>query len=160
VSDAVVIGIGSPDGGDDAAGLEVARRLGDLEGAVVVESTGDPLELIDAWDGAGLAVVVDAVRSGSTAGTIHGLNPFLGHLSRPGSSHALSLPEAFGVASALGRLPEWLALLGIEGRRFEVGAPVTPEVADAVLRCAEVVRGLVRDPSAVPRVAAARPPRG
>ncbi|HEY5553668.1 MAG TPA: hydrogenase maturation protease, partial [Cellulomonas sp.] len=70
-SSRVVIGLGSPDRGDDAVGPEVARRVADLHlpGVTVVEHE-DPTGLIDLWDTADLAVVVDAVRSGSAPGSL------------------------------------------------------------------------------------------
>jgi Ni,Fe-hydrogenase maturation factor len=50
----LVIGIGNPDRGDDAAGLAVARnvRAAAPAGVAVIELDGDQLALLDAWDGA------------------------------------------------------------------------------------------------------------
>ena len=65
-----VIGIGNPLRGDDAIGLLVARRVRELADpeVEVMELEGEPARLIDAWQGAGLAVVVDAVKTGAPAG--------------------------------------------------------------------------------------------
>ena len=92
----VVICLGNDLRGDDGAGLEVARLLRPLLPAHValLESDGDPAEIVDAWAGAPLAVVVDAVVSGAPPGTVHhqaGLDARAG--SRP-SSHALGLADA------------------------------------------------------------------
>ena len=67
-----VIGIGNPLRGDDAIGLLVARRVRELADpeVEVMELEGEPARLIDAWQGAGLAVVVDAVNSGAPEGTV------------------------------------------------------------------------------------------
>jgi hydrogenase maturation protease len=91
--------------------------------------------LLDAWAGAALAIVIDAVRSGAPPGTIHRVDldarPPAAAL-RLGSTHAVGLAEAIELGRALDRLPVRLALYGIEGARFETGAGLTPAVARAV----------------------------
>jgi hydrogenase maturation protease len=126
----LVIGLGNAARGDDAAGLIAARRLGGLE------HEGDPLALLDLWDGADVAVVIDAVSSGAGPGTIHrleaGAEPLPVRLRSSTSTHAVGLGEAIELARALGRLPTRLIVFGIEGERFEAGAALTPAVAEAV----------------------------
>jgi hydrogenase maturation protease len=142
VGDRVVIGLGSDLRGDDSAGLEVARRLrGALPPSVVVmESSGDPAALVEAWSGAALAIVVDAVRSGAPPGTVH-LPAEPPALSRqPSGSHALGLADAVELGRALGRLPDELVVVGIEGGDFTPGAPMTPPVLAAVRRTARGLR--------------------
>ena len=65
----VVVGVGNEFRRDDGAGLEVIARLralqpGDasLTGVTLALSDGEPGEMIDLWEGARLAVVIDAVR--------------------------------------------------------------------------------------------------
>ena len=62
--------------GDDAAGLEVARHLrGTLPAGVeIIEREGEPTALIDGWEGVDALWIVDAVSSGSDAGTVHRLD--------------------------------------------------------------------------------------
>jgi hydrogenase maturation protease len=79
--------------------------------------------------------VIDAVRSGAPAGTIHRLD--VGSEPAPaaprlGSTHAVGLAEAVELGRALGRLPARLELYGIEGARFDAGAELTPAVERAV----------------------------
>ena len=123
----LVIGIGNAARGDDAAGLIAARRLGGLE------HEGDPLGLLDVWDGVGLAVVIDAVSSGAEPGTIHRFDaaaaPLPALLRTSTSTHAVGLAEAIELARSLGRLPDRLIVYGIEGERFEAGTDLTPAVA-------------------------------
>ncbi|MEV5408756.1 hydrogenase maturation protease [Thermopolyspora sp. NPDC052614] len=140
---AVVICLGNDLRGDDGAGLEVARRLRPLlpPGVDLVESDGDPAEIIDAWRGRPLAVVVDAVVSHAPPGTVHrheGLDP---PVTSRHSSHSLGLAEAAALGRALGRLPDALLFYGIEAADLTLGAPVSPAamtaaeaVADAVAR--------------------------
>lgn len=137
----VVIGVGNAFRRDDAAGLEVARRVRDHapDGVVVVEHEGEPAALIEAWDGAETAYVVDAVRSGDPPGTVHRIDVLDDPLPdrRPrDSSHALSLGEAVALGRALDRMPRRLALIGIAGSDFDAGEGLTPTVAAAVDRVA------------------------
>jgi hydrogenase maturation protease len=126
----LVIGLGNASRGDDAAGLVAARRLGGLE------HEGDPLALLDLWEGAELALVIDAVSSGSEPGTIHrfdvGAGPLPVRMRSSTSTHAVGLAEAIELARALGRLPARLTVYGIEGERFGVGTALTPAVEAAV----------------------------
>jgi hydrogenase maturation protease len=47
------------------------------------------------------------------------------------SSHAFNVAEAIELARVLNRLPPRLVVYGVEGRRFDVGAGMSPEVARA-----------------------------
>jgi hydrogenase maturation protease len=141
-----VIGVGNAIGGDDAAGLEAVRRLrphvpADVE---LVEREGEPSGLLDAWEGAEEAIVVDAVRSGAPPGTVHRLDarrrPLPSRLLRSASTHALGVAEAVELGRALDRLPPRLLVYGIEGRAFEAGAGLAPAVERAVERVVEEVR--------------------
>ena len=61
----VVIGVGNEFRRDDGAGPAVVGRLRDLvpPGVELVITDGEPTRLVEAWTGAALAVVVDAVRA-------------------------------------------------------------------------------------------------
>ncbi|TQS25068.1 hydrogenase maturation protease [Microbispora sp. KK1-11] len=148
MGESVVIGLGSDLRGDDAAGLEVARLLrGTLPPSVaVVENAGDPAALVEAWSGAALAIVVDAVSSGAPPGTVHlpvhrpVHLPLPVHPSVRAGSHSLGLADAVELGRALGRLPDELVVAGIEGGDFTPGAPMTPPVLAAVRRMADDLR--------------------
>jgi hydrogenase maturation protease len=141
----VVIGVGNAVRGDDAVGLEVARRLrGTLpDGVEVLEREGEPTSLIDAWEGAEVVWLVDAMSSGAEPGTVARVDatdgPVPGAFART-STHHLGLPEAVELARAVGRLPERLVVFGVEGADFETGESLTPAVAEAVERVADAVR--------------------
>ncbi len=133
-----IICCGNPDRGDDGAGALVARRLREL-GIETVTRTGEASELVEAWRGADHVVVVDAVETGAPAGTVWQWDgPQASFPSHPSTStHGLGLAKAITLARVLDRLPERLQVYGIEGRRFEPGTEVSPEVKLAV---EEVVR--------------------
>src|SRR3970040_627455 len=64
----IVIGVGNPTRGDDAAGLEVARPARRVEAH---QEANGSYELMDVWEGADEVIVVDAARSGAPPGTVH-----------------------------------------------------------------------------------------
>lgn len=135
-----VIGVGNDFRGDDAAGLIVARAVRERapRGVVVHELGRDATALLELWAGSMQAVVVDAMRSGRQAGTVVRFDGLDEDQWPPGARGALTSSHAFGVLEAveLGRrlslLPASLAIYGIEGTSFDVGAPLSPPVADAV----------------------------
>jgi hydrogenase maturation protease len=133
----LVLGVGNDWRGDDGAGLEVARmlRCSARPGARIVEYQGEPSGLIDAWQGEGDVVLVDAVSSGAPSGTVHRLDLLEGPLPPElfrASTHHLGVPEVVELARALERLPSRLELYGIEGRDFDTGVALGPEVRRAV----------------------------
>ena len=132
-----MIGLGNRLRGDDAAGPEVARVLAarGIE-ARVVEHEAEPTGLIELWDGADLAIVVDALAPAGNPGRVErleigkeGLPP---ERARPASTHAFDLPATIELARSLRRLPDRVVVYGIEAEGFEAGEPVSPPVARAV----------------------------
>lgn len=139
---ALVIGLGNDFRGDDAVGHIVARRLKAIAGDAVsvLEESGEGAALIDAWRGADFVLLVDAVHSGATAGTIYRFDAKTELI--PGrffhySTHAFSVAEAVELGRALNQLPRRLVVYGIEGKTFDYVVGLSPEVeaaADEVLR--------------------------
>jgi len=132
----LVIGIGNPDRGDDAAGLAVASEVRAAAPAdiAVIELDGDQLALLDAWDGTADVYVVDAICSGGAAGSVYRFDaatPLGGDFSHRGT-HLFSLADVIELARALHRLPARLTGFGIEGAGYELGAPLSPEAEAAV----------------------------
>jgi hydrogenase maturation protease len=144
----LVIGVGRLDQGDDAVGPAVARRAMELvPPEVTLVAQMEPLGLIDAWAGAGLVVVTDAVRSGQRPGTVHVLHAHHGPLpvrTGAGGTHALGLAEVIELGRALRRLPSELVVVGVEAQRFGLGEPMSPQVKAAVELAAKTVAEVVR----------------
>ncbi len=141
----VVLGIGNPDRGDDAAGRFVARRLrGTLPHDVeLTETSGEATALIALLHGAEAAYVVDACHSGAAAGTVRRFD--LGEAPLPEvafglSIHGLGLATAVELARALGQLPPRCVIYAIEAASFETGAPLSAAVAEAVEQVAAQLR--------------------
>lgn len=133
----LVIGLGNPDRGDDAAGLRVAAVLAAraLPGVVVEQAEADALALMQRWQGFALVVLVDAAAPLAQPGRIHRLDASRQPLPRDvalGSTHAFGLAETVELARTLGQLPGRLIVYAIEAAGFTRGAALSPEVAAAV----------------------------
>jgi hydrogenase maturation protease len=142
----LIIGCGNRERSDDGAGILVAERLREL-GIRADTRSGEAVDLIEAWKSADDVIVVDAVVTGAPVGTVQawdGRQP-LASVSTTASTHGLGVAEAIELAQILDRLPMRLRVYGVEGRRFEPGAEISPEVQRAV---EEVVRRIIADVSA------------
>lgn len=133
----LVIGIGTPDHGDDAAGLLVAERVRAVASprtVTVRELVGDQLGLLDLWTGAREVYVIDSVRSGGPPGAVYrfdGAERLTPHFAGK-STHAFSLADVIELARAMDRVPPRLIGYGIEGTRWDLGDPVSSPVLAAV----------------------------
>lgn len=156
VTRAMVIGLGQPDRGDDAVGAAVAARVAPLAGPhVTVLTREDPTALVQAWDGAQIAVLIDAVVTGGEPGAItvrqagRDQAPLPTHAfaaSGRGGSHAFGVAGAIELSRTLGTLPERVAIVGVEAATFDHGpmsSHVVAAIDDAVaLAIAELARAL------------------
>ena len=137
----VVVGCGNPDRGDDGAGILVARRLREL-GLETVENRGDLAGILDCWDGAEQAIIVDTVVSGLEPGRISvwdaSSTPLPAATFRC-STHAFGVTNAIELGRLLDRLPPRVWIYGIEGACFELGTGVSEPVAQAVERVAQQI---------------------
>jgi hydrogenase maturation protease len=154
----LVIGLGSPDRGDDAVGPMVGRAVATHLPTVRVIDREDPTALLDVWEGHDPVVVIDAVCSGSPPGTVHRLEtgqagPPLpertrAHLAR-GGTHAIGLGEMVEIGRALGQLPDRLVVVGVEAESFDHGAPLSTAVAAALPAAVARVREALTGAAAV-----------
>jgi hydrogenase maturation protease len=150
----IVVGIGNPDRGDDAAGIMVARLLRDTlaaEGKAdlghsieVVEHDGELTALLSRFDGVSEAFLVDACASGGPGpavprGTVLRFDVSTTPLPQGElglSTHGFGLAEAIELGRALGQLPSRSIVYAIGGESFEAGAPLSQPVAAAVAEVA------------------------
>jgi len=135
---AVVIGVGNEFRRDDGVGPAVARALA-ATGIRAEISDGDPVRLMEAWDGAATVVIVDAVRcTPSVPGSWH--RTTLPHTVPVASSHGFGVPEAVELAEALDRRPEELVIYAVEVADVGFGTGLSPAVAAAVAPLVAAVR--------------------
>jgi hydrogenase maturation protease len=150
----VLIGIGNPYRRDDGVGpalIEAAGAAG-LSGVRLVAADGEPAALIDAWQDADLAVVVDAVLTGTPQpGRVHRTvwsagGPPGGVLApaRPGrstaSTHGPGVPDAVRLAEVLGRCPGRLVVFAVEAADLGFGPGLSAAVAASLPRLTSAVR--------------------
>ncbi|MFZ0770648.1 MAG: hydrogenase maturation protease [Candidatus Sulfotelmatobacter sp.] len=147
-----IIGCGNFDRGDDAAGVLVARRLHTLAveppGVEVMEQSGESFSLMDCWTGSERVILVDATAPTGAPGQVQVWNAHADRLPEgifPCSTHAFGVREAVELARAMKHLPPILLIYGIEGKRFSLGAPPSPEVERAVVSVAERIVMRVSD---------------
>ena len=142
--DTLVIGIGNRYRSDDGAGpaaLDLLRAKG-LSGVRLLECDGDGAALLDAWQGAGAVVLIDAVSSGAPPGLVYRFDLLAQELPAEvsfQSTHAFGVAEALALARVLGQLPVRLVLYAIEGRSFVAGVGLSSEVLLAVQEVARQV---------------------
>jgi len=134
---AVVIGVGNEFRRDDAAGPAVVAVLAGQvpAGVTLAVSDGEPTRMIEAWAGAPLAIVVDAIRGEpAVPGRLHRMvldHPAMGP-GGPVSSHGLGLGDAIGLGRALDRMPGRLIVHAVEAGDLSQGAGLTPAVAGVI----------------------------
>ncbi|WP_438295489.1 hydrogenase maturation protease [Streptomyces sp. HUAS TT7] len=143
-----VIGVGNDLRRDDAVGWTVIDRLRQRAvgrplppGTVLATCDGDPVRLIGLWEGADLAIVVDAAHAHPAhPGLVHRLDLDAGLLQHPAtSSHGLGLGEAVELARVLGRLPGRLVIYAVEGADSSLGTGLSEAVKSVVGPLAEDV---------------------
>ncbi len=139
----VVIGIGNPYRRDDGIGPALADRLTGLglSNVDVRVLDGEPTGLLDAWTGAALAIIVDAVIcQPARPGRIHRTTlPRLTGAPAT-SSHGLGIPEAIELGRALDRLPDHLIVYAVEAADVGFGTELSPEVAAALPELLDAIR--------------------
>ncbi|MBX3285545.1 MAG: hydrogenase maturation protease [Actinobacteria bacterium] len=160
----VVIGVGNRYRGDDGVGHRVIDRLGDeveeaqsqaghpsrpptgrLQGTELHYSDGEPSRLVEQWDGADLAVVVDAVATGADPGRVVVFDAAIDDLPARAatSSHAGGVGEAWALGSALGTLPGRLLVVGVEAGSIHDGEGLTEAVYAALPIAHRLVRAAI-----------------
>ncbi|MEI6361828.1 MAG: hydrogenase maturation protease [Actinomycetes bacterium] len=152
----LVVGLGSMDRGDDAAGPRVASLVHDAVAAlgttnVQVVEHEDPTSLVDLMAGFDLVIIADAVRSGAAAGTVSLREVGRGEAALPArtdpgpsGTHGLGLASALELARALDRLPERVVVVGIEAVDFEHGRTLSDPVAAGVAAAVEAILDTLR----------------
>ncbi len=145
-----VIGIGQSLRGDDAAGLEAVRQWQNKypktanNPLVSVETRELPgLELLDMLEGAGAAILVDAVRSSNPPGTLRVLRPedLAAFTTDSASAHGLGVAETLNLGRMLSpSLADCqVTLIGIEVGRVNMGAGLSAEVEAAVKEIVDLI---------------------
>lgn len=136
----LVLGLGNPILGDDGVGLVVVERLRPLlEGKPDIELGQDywgGLRLMERLVGYDRAIIIDAIITGQSIGSVLTLPPDSIPTQRSSSSHDLTLATALELGRQSGaRLPtnENIILIAIEaGDVYTFSEALSPEVEAAI----------------------------
>jgi hydrogenase maturation protease len=133
----LIIGVGNLFRGDDAVGILVARKIEklNLDKVCVTELSGEGTSLMEAWSCYERVIIADAVSSGESPGSIKRLD--VSKNSIPAnyfscSSHNFGVAEGIEMARTLDQLPKHVELFGIEGKNFQPGESLSPEMDKAI----------------------------
>lgn len=129
---AVLIALGDEFHRDDGVGPVLAGGL--LRSGIPARvriSHGDPLELIEWWRGAPVAVMLDAVVAlHPRPGRVHLLETDDLPVTRSGT-HGFDLGAAIALGRALGHMPDRMVIVGVEVTDVGPGRGLSPAVAAA-----------------------------
>ncbi|HEX9756513.1 MAG TPA: hydrogenase maturation protease [Nitrospiria bacterium] len=136
-SKTLLIGVGNEFQHDDGIGLEIVRAFRNKRIPFVItkEQTGEGTALLEAWKGSHSVFLFDAIQPAKKAGTIHRVDIQQQSLTPrflKFSTHGFSIFEAIELSRALEQLPTHFVVYGIEGKNFETGVGLSPEVQEAL----------------------------
>ncbi len=149
-------GVGNPYRHDDGIGCIVTALAADACAELYyLGSFLQPIDLLGRWNTTQEVVLVDAMCSGATPGSIIEVEidtaEFISSIvhrsiSRPplSSSHGLGILEALSIARELDVLPARLLLIGIEGADFSEGVGLSEEVKKSIPQAVDLIVSLVR----------------
>lgn len=139
----VVVGVGNPLRGDDAAGCLVARRLRGTEGALVIEAEEVPESFVGDIAAAmpDAVVMVDAVDLGAAPGAVAVLEREQVATYAP-TTHRLPLSLVMEVVER--RTGADVFLIAVQPSRVDFGVATTPEVSETAERLAGMLAELLR----------------
>lgn len=155
----LLAGVGQVLRGDDGFGVEVARRLVELdlgESVRVIETGTGGINLVTAlYDPTDVLIVLDAVDHGRPPGTVMVIEPEVANVDDMSQlarwdflsdMHYTKPESAFMLAKALGVLPPRFFLVGCQPQETEVlEVGLSPAVAGAVEVALDEVRRLLAE---------------
>ena len=106
------------------------------------------LDLLGLFEEANIAILVDAVQSGTKPGTVHisGIEDVVSFGAGLGSVHGFGVAEtlALGYQVYPDSIPKTVIIIGIEALQMDVGKPISKEVQasipDAIAKLEETVQ--------------------
>lgn len=145
-----IIGIGSPFG-DDRLGWLAAEML---RAAPALQSAAGQIEilvldrpgsaLLSHWQNADTVILIDAMRSGQTPGSLHCIAADrIDGDSSTTSSHGFGVAAALDLARALGELPDRCYVCGIEIDTSHAGEDLSPTTRAALPGLVHRIEGLL-----------------
>lgn len=140
-----VIGMGNDYRRDDGAGLYISRIIEKkaLANTRVISGVSDGTSLMEAWQEADAAYVIDCTCSGASPGHIYRFDALNETVPEEYfteySTHAFSVKKTVELAGVLGKLPSKLIIYGIEGVNFSAGNTLSEEVKVRANELADII---------------------
>jgi hydrogenase maturation protease len=150
----LVVGIGQSFRGDDGSGIAAVKFWRDSyksaqDPQIRIEIAELPgLALLDLLENSQAAIIVDAMRSGNTPGTIRLLSEddIASFGKGIGSAHGWGVAETLTLARQLElqKLPDRISIIAIESGQFEIGGHLSREVQNAIPAAARLIEDQIQ----------------
>jgi hydrogenase maturation protease len=142
----LVLGLGNIIMADDGVGprlIDYLLQQGQLpDGVALLDGGTLGLDLLPRLEGVQQLIIVDAVETGKTPGTLVRLSgeEVALALDTKLSPHQTGLKDLLAVARLLDHLPDEIVLLGVQPASIEMAAELSPQVAVCLPQLAAMVR--------------------
>lgn len=139
----LILGLGNILLSDEGAGIkaveELNRRYDVSEAVEIIDGGTMGLELLPYFEGRSHVLIIDAVKTGKTPGTIVRIDDPPTYFSSKTSFHQIGLSDVMGVAAIMDNLPEYIVLFGIEPKRLSTSLNLSSDVARNIHRLVDMV---------------------
>jgi hydrogenase maturation protease len=140
----VILGVGNLLLSDEGVGVHVANKLMEMNlpaGVEVIEGGTDGFRLMNVVTGADRLIVVDAVKGGSSPGSIYRFDindvPSSPDAYKT-SVHQIGILEVVHLSELVGQTPE-TTVIGVEPKSLDMGMELSPEVQEKIPKIIELV---------------------
>ena len=133
----IIVGVGNPLLGDDAAGIEAARILKNM-GYNAREAIAGGLELAEMISDYDFAVIIDAFHGEG----VRKIN--MEEYNESVANHDIAFPSAYKILSRYTSMPE-VVIIGIGVDRIEIKEGISEKVRENIDMAVEMVKKLMED---------------
>ena len=134
----IIVGVGNPIMGDDAVGLEIAKRIKGKVDAEIRKAIAGGLELAEMIAGYDLAIIVDAFHG-------KGIKEIeLEDYNETVPNHDMAFPSAYHILSRYIRMPH-VRILGIGMKDFRLKEGLSKEVESLIPEAIEKIRRILEE---------------
>ncbi len=140
----VVIGVGNRFRRDDGLGpfvIDILRNKS-LPENIQLACVQEGIAILELWSQADLCILVDATQSGQVAGKIYrfeGLTSFVSKYFQNDTTHSFGLAYALMLGRTLNLMPRYMITYGVEGKCFDMGTGLSPEIESMAKYLAEII---------------------
>lgn len=140
----IIVGIGHPYRGDDAAGWVVIDGLETKIGSMIdlIKQQGDLADLLDLFNRYHSVYLVDACRSNQPTGSWQRIDLHQQRLPADvdqTSTHGFGIQQAVALAKSFNQLPSRLILYAIQGENYSMSHGLSPLVAQSAQAVIEAI---------------------